>query len=360
MKYFNNLKDEDINRFFYRNPIDFNNKSNKDFLKYCLGAVLYIPCVKYEMILKCFEDKKRYVNSIAICMEDAISEKGRELAFYNINNMVKYIDDLLNIGKEIPLIFIRPKDLEMLVELVDVLKKSKGSITGIILPKATPKKIQDAVEILKKNNLDNLYILPIIETEDFLDLEKKDSNFRELKIVLSNYNKNILNVRVGATDILGIQKIRRESSLTIYDNVMYRNFIGDLLAITNSIDEDIIVSGAVSEYFNLSSKEVLDIYIKEINLDKFNGIVGKTVIHPNQAKVVQAMMPVTYEDYMDSINILSNNESECAVFKGKLNRMNEINPHKKWAEKTLILAEIYGVLHEGVIRNELIELQLQN
>lgn len=95
-------------------------------------------------------------------------------------------------------------------------------------------------------------------------------------------------------------------------------------------------------------------YIEEILLDKFHGLIGKTVIHPSQIVIVQALQVVSYEDYMDANTILNSINSVYGVSKGVLGgRMNEVNPHLLWAKKTLILSQIYGVLNEGVDYNEL-------
>ena len=43
MKYFNYIEKEKLERIFYKKPQEFDKNSNKDILKYALGAFLYVP-----------------------------------------------------------------------------------------------------------------------------------------------------------------------------------------------------------------------------------------------------------------------------------------------------------------------------
>ena len=110
---------------------------------------------------------------------------------------------------------------------------------------------------------------------------------------------------------------------------------------------------------NLSDENILNSYEKEMLLDRLNGLIGKTVIHPKQITLVQLFSVVSYEDYLDAKAILSNTDNKFGAL-GSLNsdRMNEVKPHLKWAKKIITLASIYGVYNEGFsFRNALQELQ---
>ncbi len=48
----------------------------------------------------------------------------------------------------------------------------------------------------------------------------------------------------------------------------------------------------------------LDGLIYEVLLDRMNGLVGKTVIHPSHIIPVQSLYVVSHEDYMDALSIL--------------------------------------------------------
>ena len=84
---------------------------------------------------------------------------------------------------------------------------------------------------------------------------------------------------------------------------------------------------------------------REIRLDRLNGFVGKTVIHPNQISVANKSFKIAESDYRDAKSILSmSDNTELLVEKSDAGeRMNEYKTHVLWAEKTIILADIYGV-----------------
>ena len=132
-------------------------------------------------------------------------------------------------------------------------------------------------------------------------------------------------------------------------------------------NNDYVISGPVWEYFRapkelmfeelphyglqdyLSRHESIvnpeiDGLLREVILDKANGFVGRTVIHPTHVKFVNAMMAVTKEEYDDACQILG---TGGGVVKGSGgNKMNEIKPHTNWAKKVYNRARAYGVIRD--------------
>ena len=87
----------------------------------------------------------------------------------------------------------------------------------------------------------------------------------------------------------------------------------------------------------------IDGLLREVILDKANGFIGRTVIHPTHVKFVNALMAVTKEEYLDAMMILGNPEG--GVLKGEgSNKMNEIKPHTNWAKKVYNRARAFGVI----------------
>ena len=84
-------------------------------------------------------------------------------------------------------------------------------------------------------------------------------------------------------------------------------------------------------------------------MDKQNGIVGKTVIHPSHIRVVHALYAISYEEYLDALSIVEHNDGSKGVMKSHYaNKMNEIKPHMRWAQRILKQAHVYGVYHESM------------
>ena len=128
---------------------------------------------------------------------------------------------------------------------------------------------------------------------------------------------------------------------------------------------DYCISAAVWEYFRAYKDDDIDDIIKksfhyalikgqdiinpaidgllrEVMIDRANGFVGKTIIHPTHAKFVNAMFTVVEEEYNDAVQIL--NTSGGVVKSAKGDKMNEIGPHRRWAEKIVARAKVYGVV----------------
>ena len=91
----------------------------------------------------------------------------------------------------------------------------------------------------------------------------------------------------------------------------------------------------------------VDGLIYEVIMDKENGIVGKTIIHPSHIIPVQALYAVTHEEFTDAATIMANNNGLWGVMRSQYaNKMNEIKPHSNWASRIMARSQIYGVLHE--------------
>ena len=91
----------------------------------------------------------------------------------------------------------------------------------------------------------------------------------------------------------------------------------------------------------LVSAEV-DGLMRELILDKANGFIGKTIIHPSHINYVNGILAVTREEYEDALQVLGT--SGGVIKSGNANKMNEIGPHHLWAERLVARAEAYGVI----------------
>lgn len=144
-----------------------------------------------------------------------------------------------------------------------------------------------------------------------------------------------------------------------------RDILMDILNVYTR-DNDYTVSGPVWEYFrinmsmkfqetlpNISLKESLlrreplvndavDGLMRELILDKANGFVGKTIIHPTHINYVNGIQAVTREEYEDASQIM--NTSGGVIKSSNANKMNEIGPHRRWAERIMMRSRAYGVI----------------
>ncbi|UZM99043.1 HpcH/HpaI aldolase/citrate lyase family protein [Lysinibacillus sp. MHQ-1] len=279
-------------------------------------------------------------------------------------------------SKIFPYFFIRVRHVEQFNYLTSSLKEKQEVLTGYVFPKFTATQGAQYFELLEKTILENnltLYGMPILESREVLYKESRMEALLAIKSVLQQYQSRVLNIRIGATDFCGIYGIRRRMDSTIYDISLIRDCIADIVNVLGREEDGFVISGPVWEYFSnqrvlkpalrmtpFSEKgaletrkalldDCLDGLIKEVLMDKQNGIVGKTVIHPSHIRVVHALYAISYEEYLDALSIVEHNDGSKGVMKSHYaNKMNEIKPHMRWAQRILKQAHVYGVYHETV------------
>jgi len=97
----------------------------------------------------------------------------------------------------------------------------------------------------------------------------------------------------------------------------------------------------------------VDGLLRELLLDNANGFMGKTIVHPTHLNFVNGMLAVTAEEYSDACQIL--NTSGGVIKSVNANKMNEIAPHRSWAEKLYMRAQAYGVIRDEASYLDLIQ-----
>lgn len=339
-------------------PQPFSKFSSKEVLSYSLGATLYMPATRTDIADVILTNKYRELVSMVICLEDAIGddevEKGEKQLAEHLHHLSEAVNMMQCSQESLPLIFIRVRTPEQIRKLYQLVGSSIQVITGFVFPKFTPMNARAYLAYTKQVATEAetiLYGMPVLETEDVMYKERRLSTFEQLATCLQNDKDLILNIRLGATDFCGLYGIRRTASTTIYDISMMRDVISDIV---NFFGRDYVVSGPVWEYFQSSNSLSLQTTLyeeglkKETLLDLVNGLHGKTVIHPSQMRLVQALNVVSKEDYLDALAILNKGSNEIGVIKSEYgNKMNEVKPHDKWAKKTILKSKIYGVFHEN-------------
>lgn len=312
------------------------------------------------------------VTSFVMCCEDAIKEEDLPVAEANILAHMDYFADLIEAGKlshnDIPLIFVRIRNPEHFKSFVNKMTARQASVlTGFNFPKFNSHNALGVLRTLVEANKRFgvvLYGMPILEGEECAFRETRNQELLLLRNILEPYKDLILNIRVGGTDMSSLFGVRRGINSTVYDIMPVRDALSDILNFFNRYN-DYCVSAAVWEYFRVYKEDDIDEVIKrnfhnalikghdivnpaidgllkEVLIDRANGFVGKTIIHPTHAKFVNAMFTVVEEEYNDAIQIL--NTSGGVIKSEGSGKMNEIGPHHRWAEKIIRRANVYGVV----------------
>lgn len=324
--------------------------------------------------------------TVIIDLEDAIGDdqvdNAEESIIQHLIYLAAYAENELDSSNSLPLLFIRVRNPDQLRQMIFRLGSLVTMLTGFVFPKfSVDNGIQYFETLAEYNNTRGyndpvLYGMPILETAPIIYRESRVDSLLSIRDLLRNYRELVLNVRIGATDFSSLFGLRRDPDVSIYDLTPIRDCISDIINVFGRVEEGYVISGPVWEYFANKGHRVLrpqlrqtpfeDTYgkngrdmrnsyisssvdglIREVILDKENGIVGKTIIHPSHLRPVQAMYTVMHEEYVDALSIVESNDGSLGVFKSQyFNKMNEIKPHLNWARRILLRSQIYGVLHE--------------
>lgn len=357
---------------FVVEPENFDKYTDRELLQYCLGATMYMPGTK-DFAPKILAKAMPGLTTIVLCFEDACPEEQVCEAEENVHKLLDTVTSAVEDGtlaaEDVPLIFVRIRSLEQFRHFSEKLTKHQArSLCGINFPKFNAENGYAYYAYLKDLNEqfdEILYGMPIIEDPEVAYKETRMPELLGIKKILDKYRELVLQVRVGGTDFSSVFGVRRGVDYSIYDIMTVRECLSDIVNVCGR-NNDYVISGPVWEYFRapkeLMFKELpeynledylmkripivnneVDGLLREVILDKANGFVGRTVIHPSHVKFVNALMAVTREEYEDACMILGHQDG--GVVKGTgANKMNEIKPHSNWAQKIFMRARAYGVI----------------
>ena len=364
---------------FVKEPIDFNKYTDRKLLQYCLGATMYMPGTK-DFAQAIIDKKYPGLTSMVMCFEDACKEEDVPEAELNCIHVLEELKDKEDDGvlayKDIPLIFFRVRSVEQFKHFAAMLKPEYIKyITGFNFPKfnsLNAAAYMDHLVDLNQQFGEVIYGMPIIEDARVAYKESRLDELIAVKRVLDQNRNLILNVRVGGTDFSSCFGVRRGINYTIYDIMTVSNCLMDILNVFTR-NNDYTVSGPVWEYFKVNKSmkgmselpkvdlqqtllkrkaivnDAVDGLMRELVHDQANGFMGKTCIHPSHLNFINGMLAVTKDEYDDAYQIT---HTTGGVIKGTKG-MNEIGPHKNWAEKIMMRAQAYGVIENDASYIEL-------
>ncbi|GLY07707.1 MULTISPECIES: HpcH/HpaI aldolase/citrate lyase family protein [Actinoplanes] len=372
MRHFAHLAPEIRGRLFSREPGSFDRSADPETLSVALGATLYMPGTRPDLARDLRSAAARGVMSVVVCLEDAIDDDSVAAAQENVITQLRTLT-----AAETPLTFVRVRHPDQITAIVGRLDAASTPLTGFVLPKFTDVDGADYLDALAgaadTSGL-RLFGMPVLESTAVAHRETRDDTLHAVQRLLGKYPGMVLAIRVGATDLCGVYGLRRERDLTVYDVCVVADVIGDIVNVFARADgTGYAVSGPVWEYFGDAGRlfkpqlrespfhphyasdlrrdllaSGLDGLLREVTLDKANGLTGKTVIHPSHVPVVHALMVVTAEEFADADDLLATGAHGGVCASAYRNKMNEARPHRAWAERVLRRAAVFGVAREGV------------
>ena len=375
VRHFEFLSDAQRDALFAVPPQPVRRRSDSGQLALALGATFYSPGTRTTLALDAQRAAGIGTTSHVWCLEDSIPHEAVPRAQANV------VAALRSLGRRdrLPLLFVRVRTPEQVVEVTRQAGDAASFLTGFVLPKFRPGPEGEAwlqsVEQASALAGVRLYAMPVLEHEDLAWRESRADHLTAVRALLDARRRSVLAVRVGGTDLCGLFGLRRDRDTTIWDVAVVRDMLADVL---NCFARrgDYVVSGPVWEHFagndrlfksqlrqtpfeNTRSlrlhtqlvRDDVDELLREVALDRANGFSGKTVIHPTHVSVVNAMLAVTREEYDDALVVLAGREEGGVVRSPSGGKMNELGPHALWDEQVAARAAVYGVLAEpdGVV-----------
>lgn len=286
-----------------------------------LGATMYIPATHADLWEVTQGIKYPELKSVVVCLEDAVREDELHLAKENLKVLLNNIN--LNQTEAKVAVFIRPRNLDTAKEIVDW--NLNHCFNGFVAAKFVLKDLDQWLNIVQNQ----ANVMLTLETGEYFDM----GYVSDLKNALvERFSKNVLCLRIGGNDLLSSLNLRRPKHCTIYETpvgLLIQQLVGQFVPFGFQL------SSPVFEHI-----ENTDMLKREISLDKVNGLLAKTAIHPSQLSIIHNEYQVSSNEFYEAKMIVD--ASAKSVF--KINgSMLEPATHRNWAEQILIRADLYGV-----------------
>ncbi|EGX58249.1 ATP/GTP-binding protein [Streptomyces zinciresistens K42] len=376
MRHFGHIAPEVRQRLFHREPGSFTAGSPARLLSVALGATLYSPATRPRLADDIVKQTGRGVVSMVLCLEDSIGDDDVADGEDNLVRQFAALDAAA--GVEPPLLFVRVRTPGQIPDLVRRLGPTARLLSGFVLPKFTEERGVPFLEALagaEAHSGRRLFAMPVLESPELLYRESRVETLQGVARAVDKYRERVLALRLGVTDFCSSYGLRRPPDMTAYDVQVVADVIADVVNMLGRADgTGFTVTGPVWEYFRVQERmfkpqlrrspflegqaerlrealleHSMDGLLREITLDHANGLLGKTCIHPSHVLPVHALSVVSHEEYSDAHDILRPECGAGGVLRSQYtNKMNEVKPHRAWAERTMLRAEVFGVANEDI------------
>ena len=282
-----------------------------------LGATLFIPATHKD--LQVVVEGRKYPNlkSVLVDCEDSVSDDTIQIALKSIRQL------LLNFQKGTCLVFIRPRNIKILKEIL--LFEGIENIDGFILPKFSLSNAREYIKTLESKYL----FMPSIEGIELFN----NTKLLELQEILLKHQEQIITIRFGLEDMLRQLKMRRKCEDSIFDFSVTSSVLGNFIATFKNVGFNI--SGGVFPCFKDSKG-----FKKDVLRDLKEGLFSKTIIHPNQIEITNLLYRVSKIEFEEALSI---SKSEQQLFPQN-DKMVEVTTMSPWANDIIKRAEVYGLV----------------
>ncbi|MDZ7706258.1 MAG: HpcH/HpaI aldolase/citrate lyase family protein [Trueperaceae bacterium] len=301
-----------------------------------LGATLYLPATRPDLVALGNGDTLPELRSLVYCTEDAVAVADVEHA---IANLAAALPQLVPVRGRFR--FVRPRSPALLARLLSL--PGSDAIDGFVLPKASPANLAAYWELLEPH--ERFWLLPTLETRDVFD----PFGLAALRQALTEPNlaRRVLCLRIGGNDLLNLLGVRRRPGQTLYDTPLR----GTLEQLVSTFKPDgFALSAPVYDDFGDTTT-----LAAEVARDLDFGLTGKTAIHPRQLAVIEAGYRVDRAELALADAILA--ADAPAVFGVRTTAaetMAEPSTQWRWATAVRARARFYGLRDAEPTQNPLV------
>lgn len=314
----------------------------------------------------------RGVVSAVLCLEDSIPDTAIRDAERNlVSQLGELASAVAGEPSALPLIFIRVREASQIARVVEEAGAAAALVSGFVLPKFSPaagRAYLEEVRRLSASSSNRFLSMPVLESASVLRLETRQSSLLRARRPAVRVPRSSPCRTPGGDRPLGRLRPTAEPGYHRLRDPLLAHALADVVNVLGRVAGGHVITGPVWEYFSSSDRlfkpqlrqtpfelrdasqlrqslltRDIDGLIREVVLDRANGLTGKTVIHPSHVVPIHALQSFPYEEYKDAVDVLNGLASGGVMASSFGNKMNEGKPHTAWAKRTLIRAEVFGV-----------------
>lgn len=283
-----------------------------------LGGTLFVPAIHKHLEAIARGAKFPHLRSMVIDTEDGIGASDMDAALEAIQTL------LVTLPSQGPLCFLRPRTPEVLAVMLAM--EGIETIDGFVLPKFG---LANAEAYLKQ--VGKYRFMPSIEGKELFHV----TELVQLRDILLPYSKQIIALRFGAEDMLRQLGLRRECDRMLYDMCAPSQVIAQMLMVFKPAGFEI--AAPVYRCYGDTAG-----FAAEVRRDLAEGLVSKSIIHPNQIDPIEGCYRVSISEYEAAVALLEHRDGVFAL----QGEMAETATQRRWAQGIVMRKEIYGVIPE--------------
>lgn len=284
-----------------------------------LGASLYVPTLREDMVEIGNRWKYPELRSVIFCTEDSVKEEDLGRALERLSSALRRLEPANMLR------FVRARNPAVLREILQM--EGIGKLDGFVFPKVNRELFSEYWAALPAGH--GYQVMVTLETIEVFD----PGEMMALRQALLHpeVRGHILSLRIGGNDLFQLLGMRRNRRRTVYESP-----IGQTISqlVTFFKPHGFNLTAPVYEY--LDAPQVL---AQEVEQDLDHGLFGKTAIHPDQIPVIEKGYQVRPDELEVARKILE--AAAPAVFRMQ-GAMCEPATHRAWATMIDARARIYG------------------